>query len=194
MNDLPKDIVETLLANVRRKPEYIKLMNNRAQYLNKRMYVKAASVEKAMKDIELMSIKLYFENMQKEQDRVNKLFASMKEEDSDMLSAYTFAIGMCSDVIESMIMEIDSIYKKYNAPPITAHFKAMRALCSEAKTQVRYFDGSLTTDDFYASSFGDACDNLLELAVNKSKGFIRRVRKHNEKNANKEASRNSKVA
>lgn len=181
VNNIPQDVIEKILIDIRKKPEYVKLQNQKAEYTKKCQFIKAAQIGKILKDIEVKAVSDYVNGVIKMQTEADALFRRMTEEDSDMLSVCAYAIGMCADVIESMVIDMDSIYKKYSATPITKHYDALRAFGREAKNYVRYIDGSITQDDFYCDKFGDACDNLHELTINKAKGFIRKVREYADK-------------
>lgn len=71
-------------------------------------------------------------------------------------------------------------------------FDKLVEIGKEAKRHVRMLD-DYQADEFYMQAYGDAADNLCELAVNKAKGFIRKVKKH-EETANKKTPRNAEVA
>lgn len=192
INDLTPEVVESMREEIRASKEYQSLLIKKNNLLKQCRYMEAMNLSRTMEEVETLAIKEYLRHYEGEVRKVNELTASMTEEDKEMMSAYGNSLVMLADVMETMCIECNQLIQKYHPSFRIEMFDKLTELGKEAKKHVRMLD-DYSTDDFYTSAYGDATDKLCEMAVNKAKGFIRKIKRH-EESVNKKAPRHTEVA
>lgn len=192
IDSLSAEELASLKANIREQKEYKALLLKKSDLLKRGRYVEAMNLSQAIAEVEERCIRTYLQKHQGETVKVKSLIESMTPEEQEMMSAYGNALVMLADVMETMTIECNTLIQKYHPKTRIEMFDKLTEIGKEAKKHVRMLD-DYSSDDYYTSAYGDATDNLAEMAVNKAKGFIRKIKRHEER-ANKKASRNAKVA
>ena len=78
---------------------------------------------------------------------------------------------MCSDIIESSVMDMNDILHRYDDTLFIEKFDDIRAVMSMLKEKLKYLrNNSKYMDD---SSWGDSCDNMYKMLLNKAGALMR---------------------
>lgn len=192
INDIDSSVLESIMKEVRGKKDYMNMVNRKNELLRKHKFIEAMRVSKLIEHIEELAINDFLRKYNGELVKVHTLLVAMTPEEQERMSAYGNALVLLADAMETAVIECNTLIQKYHPKTRIEMFDKLVEIGKEAKRHVRMLD-DYQADEFYMQAYGDAADNLCELAVNKAKGFIRKVKKH-EETANKKTPRNAEVA
>ena len=189
--NLSKETVGEIYKDIRSSKQYMKHAQLQKEYMKQGQYAKAALEGKIMKEME---VAVFAEVAKHYIDRTQysmELVASMAEEDKHNMNILTNGIVMLADVLDVLVMDVNSVLGKYKVGKCT-EFDKLKGVLGEVKGIVSYFDKVL--DDKYAQDlFGDMSDNLYKMIFNKASSYVNKLKKH-EESINKKAARHAKVA
>jgi hypothetical protein len=115
----------------------------------------------------------------------------MSEDDKNKLNTLENALYLVSDVLDLLVMDVNSVLKNYTNYKMNEYDK-LRELSKEARRCVCTFD-KLMNDDKACAIFSSCSDNLYKMIYNKASSYINKLKKY-EESVNKKAARVSKVA
>jgi hypothetical protein len=189
--ELNQQTIEEIYKEIRSHKDYMKHAKLQNEYKRRGQWAKAALEGKILNDMEQAVwaevAKQYIDRTQITMDVV----ASMSDEDRHKMNILANSIVMLADVLDNLVMDTDSILKKYVTGKNT-EFDKLKSALSEAKGIVSYFDNKIA-DEKAASIFGDCSDNLYKLVFNKASSYVNKLKKYEESVAKKIA-RNAKMA
>lgn len=189
--ELSQQTIEEIYKDIRSSKQYMKHAQLQNQYKKSGQWARAALEGKILKEMEnavwAEVAKQYIDRTQMTYD----LIASMSEGDRHNMNILANAIVMLADVLDVLVMDTNSILKKYVSGRST-EFDKLKTALSEAKGIVSYFDNKIA-DEKAASMFGDCSDNLYKLVFNKASSYVNKLKKY-EEGLNKKTARISKVA
>ena len=189
---ITKELRDEVLRRVRTSPQYMRLSAAYQQFRTTGNWMQASIVCKKMKSIEDVAFEEIIKHYKHERVEMSDIISPMSKEDRATMNTYANCMMMISDVIHNMIMDMNSLVKKYNPDMKVISFNDLESLSNEAKKHVLAFDGTYK-DDYVTNLFGTTADKLYEMIFNKAKSFVTKVGKHAEE-INKNASRNAEVA
>lgn len=192
INDIDSSVLESIKKEIREKKDYINMVNKKNELLRNHKFIEAMRVSKLIENIEGLAINDFLRKCNGELVKVNTLLVAMTPEEQERMSAYGNALVLLADAMETAVIECNTLIQKYHPKTRIEMFDKLVEIGKEAKRHVRMLD-DYKADDFYISAYGDAADDLCELAVNKAKGFIRKIKKH-EETTNKKTPRDTEVA
>ena len=192
INDIDSSVLESIKKELRGKKDYMNMVNRKNELLRNHKFIEAMRVSKLIEHIEELAINDFLRKYNGELVKVHTLLVAMTPEEQERMSAYGNALVLLADAMETAVIECNTLIQKYHPKTRIEMFDKLVEIGKEAKRHVRMLD-DYQADEFYMQAYGDAADNLCELAVNKAKGFIRKVKKH-EETTNKKTSRNAEVA
>ena len=177
INDIDSSVLESIIKEIRGKKDYMNMVNRKNELLRKHKFIEAMRVSKLIEHIEELAINDFLRKYNGELVKVNTLLVAMTPEEQERMSAYGNALVLLADAMETAVIECNTLIQKYHPKTRIEMFDRLVEIGKEAKRHVRMLD-DYQADEFYMKAYGDAADNLCELAVNKAKGFIRKVKKH----------------
>lgn len=180
IGSLPKDLAEAIRYRTTTHPKYIELARKRAAFVRNGNYALAMQTFQAMKKVEDIIIQESIKSYTKEVVRVEELIRSMPEDDRLMMNAYGSMLSMVADMFDALIMDVNQLLNKYHADYRIEMFDKLAQLGKEAKRQVSVLDNARTEDTYYTNLYGDTCDKIYEMTLNKCKSFINKMTKHEE--------------
>ena len=113
--------------------------------------------------------------------RVVDFKKNMSDEDQEILSINSNMVILLADMLETSVMNINEVFHRNNPEWRVEMFDNLKKLSRECADQIKWM--SKETDDFYQNTFADVADNITEMVKNKVKSLLRKVYKHNERNA-----------
>lgn len=181
--ELNQQTIEEIYKDIRSTKQYMKHAHLQNQYMKNGQWAKAALEGKFLKEMEnavwAEVAKQYIDRTQLTYDVVS----SMSDEDRHKMNILANAIVMLADVLDNLVMDTDSVLKKYVSGKNTEFDKLKSALC-EAKGIISYFDNKIA-DEKAASMFGDCSDNLYKLIFNKASSYVTKLKKYEDSIARK---------
>lgn len=189
--ELTQQTIDEIYREIRSDKRYMKHAELQRKYKLQGKWVQAALEGKIMIEME----RAVFNEVAKQYiDRTRitaEAIMSMSDEDRHKMNILANSIVMLADVLDNLVMDTDSILKKYVTGKNT-EFDKLKSALSEAKGIVSYFDNKIA-DEKAAAMFGTAADNLYKLIFNKASSYVNKLKKYEESVAKKIA-RNAKVA
>lgn len=195
MNDeviITKELKDEILRQARTNHRYMALSAAYQQHRMKGEWNQARLICQKMKQIEDKVFKEVVKNYKYERKEMTDIISPMSKEDKNAMNIYANGLIMISDIIENMIIDMNSLVKKYHPDMRVISFNDLGKLAKEAKKQVAMFDG-INKDEYVTNLFGSTADNLYEMVYNKVKSFVKKVNRHAE-GTDKKATRNAEVA
>lgn len=93
-------------------------------------------------------------------------------EDKERIMTLGVVLFMCSDIIESSVMDIDDIIHKYDKDMHFEMFNDIRQVLSMAKEKLKFFqESSGYMKDF---AWPDTCDDMYKMIRNKAASLVRK--------------------
>lgn len=184
INDIPQDVREQILRTLRETGEYKNLVKQRSRALMCGNPVKAMALGRKVTKLEQTLLEEYLKLCDWECKSIAQLRKSMSKEDEDLLNACGNAIIMLSDALETLIIESNSLLKKYHPGYRIEMFDKLNELAKEARKHVSMLD-QYANDEFYTNTYGDTVDKLYEMILNKAKSFVRKMQRHETKSKHK---------
>ena len=173
-----KEFVELLRKKVRNTQEYKSLERQKNMFIKAFRFVEANNTMKLMADLERRTLDAYISNYEGEVKKVSELIDCMSDEDRDKMNVYGNMLVMMCDVLETSIIEMNQLLKKYHPTFNIETFDEVKELGVAAKTRVRMLDDNVK-DQYYTNTYGTHADKLFEMCYNKAKSFISKIKKHN---------------
>ena len=190
---LPKEVIDELKKEIRKHRQYQILQERKRMFVVNQNYALAMQTQEMIDRFEKKNlddcVKIYLNNVK----NVGQMVKGMNKDDMDMMCAYGYSVVMLADSLDTILMEVDQLMKKYY-PGYKIHaFDKLKQLGKESKNCLSLVEGLGGNDPYYMNLYGDSADKLTEMIVNKAKSFLNKVNRH-EESINKKAKRNAKVA
>ena len=171
--------IEGIKKALRENSDYKKLDEKRISLYKQFRFAESANIQKKMKEIEQRAIDAYKKEFEGELKLVSELVQDMSQEDRDNMNYYGNMLIMMCDVIETTIVEMNQLLKKYHPSYSITTFDKVNELAQEAHARVSMLS-VYNEDEFYTNHYGDTADKLFKLCYNQVKSFISKIKKHEE--------------
>lgn len=190
---LPKEVIDELKKEIRKHRQYKVLQERKNMFVVNQNYALAMQTQEMIDRFEKNHldecVRIYLDSVK----NVGEMVKGMNKDDMDMMCAYGYSVVMLADSLDTILMEIDQLMKRYY-PDYKIHaFDKLKELGKESKNCLSLVEGLGGNDPYYMNLYGDSADKLTEMIVNKAKSFLNKVNRH-EESINKKAKRNAKVA
>ena len=163
---------EAVLKEVRKNPLYNTMKENYELHKRRGNIAQASMFYKKMKQFEADKFVEAAHIVAQKQKFVDDFVNSLDKDDRKNMNILANALVMLADVLETMIFDVNTILKKYNASKMT-EFDKLNALLKETKGFVLKIDKRLDSEED-SFLFGVMSNDLYKLIFNKSASFIRK--------------------
>jgi hypothetical protein len=190
---LPKEVIDELKKEIRKHRQYQVLQERKNMFVVNQNYALAMQTQEMIDRFEKKHldecVRIYLDSVK----NVGEMVKGMNKDDMDMMCAYGYSVVMLADSLDTILIEIEQLMKKYY-PDYKIHaFDKLKELGKESKNCLSLVEGLGGNDPYYMNLYGDSADKLTEMIVNKAKSFLNKVNRH-EESINKKAKRNVNVA
>lgn len=172
------DIPDELLSRIREQFEAtdeVRQLRVKMQYFQKvGKFAEAMELAKLLEELFTVALNGHIRKAESEKIVFDSEAANVPKEDKEDMMVYLTAVFMACDVIESAIMDMNSILHKSNPDVTITAFDDIRSLSSLAKKKLQYLQraGDLMDD----LAWGDRCDNMYDMMVSKARSLMRKRR------------------
>lgn len=173
INDLPCEVVDEMRRMINEDKQMVALKQKKNELIKGRRFIESMKLSQMMKDIENRVINQYLSEYEGQAERMDSLIKDMTEEDREDMNTYTNSIISLADMMETFVMEINQLLKKYHPDYRLEMFDKLTQLGKEAKGQVKFM--SEATDMNFQCVFADNADNLTMLVLNKVRSFNKKL-------------------
>ena len=134
--------------------------------------VNAMQLQQRLLKIEYDNVKLFIAENAKRAERVKLAHMGFKPEEREKIALLCVSIAMCADFVESYSMDVDSIIKRYEPDTAFLTFQPFRDVLGKARETLKWL--STNTDLYQYESWGNECDDLIQMIQNKAKKLIKK--------------------
>lgn len=162
---LQRDIEHELNTN----PTVIKYRQAQQEYQKRGKYLEAIKIAKMLAAVEEGVKRGLFAKY----ERVGDMYKGMEKEDIEKVGIACNTIIMLSDIIETQVMEMNQVVKKYHPYSRIEMYDKFAELGEAAKEQLAFM--TRWSNNLYQIKFGDVADDLTEIITNKVRKLLRQV-------------------
>lgn len=177
--DLPKDVLRELQAEIDKEPKMAALKQQWGALVKKGLYAQALQVHRFIEKIENQVLDEYLREYTGEAERMDKLMLSMTDDDRERMNTNVNSIIFLCDMVETLVSDSNQLLHKYHPHHNLEMFDRLTEIGKEAKDHVRFM--ASCTKELYQVTFADCADDLTEMVTNKTRSFMRKLRKKTEK-------------
>lgn len=181
--DIPKDIEDLVLKEIYATTKYRNLAATYQHHKSKGNMMQARMAKKMMEDVENKVFEEFFKETYKSQVQMSEIVKDMTSEDQLTINSYANRIVLLADILDSIIVEMNELVKKYRPDMHVTSFDELNALSKKAKKTVYGFDRD-ARDEYATDLFSLTADNLFKMVINKSKSFVRKLNEYGKKSQN----------
>lgn len=134
--------------------------------------VQSIQVGQKIEKIRRATYKTLWEESQEKVEQVNLMTLGLSTEELENISKYTVAMFMICDMLEFLSSDIDTILKSHDDKLHYELFDKMVGIGKAAKEQIRWL--SQNTKLYQDIDWGNQCDDVFRIVVNKAGAIIRR--------------------
>jgi hypothetical protein len=178
MENRVSDISQELMSKIRESFESEpKVRELRVQ---QQMLMRTGKYDGALvlaKQIDALFNRVVFEYLDKTENEVQKVEIAtldMPIKDKEELMKRLLVCFMCSDIIESSVIDMDDILHRYDRNTYMEMFDDIRQVMSMAKAKLRY----MQSHSGYMKDlvWGEKCDNMYAMMLSKAGAIMRKMR------------------
>lgn len=127
----------------------------------------------------------YMKEAESQVERVDIETFDIPQEAKDRINTLAVVLFMCTDIIETAVMDIDDVIHKYDKDMAFEMFEDISQLSQMAKAKLKFFQES--SGYMKDLVWADKCDNMYEVIQSKAKSIIRKRKSDPNWGKNKEA-------
>ena len=171
-----KDIPDSMMANIREAFELdpqVHTMRVQRDLLMKQGKLSAAlEMGKQIEYLYAKVVQAYIEETEQEADKIQIAKCGIPDADMERINELVVTIFMCCDIIESCIMDTNSILHRTDKDLSFAMFNGFSQLAKMVKDKIKF----LQDNSGYAKElvWADKCDNMYEMMQSKARSIIRK--------------------
>ena len=174
ISELPKELLDKIKAAFEAEPRVQQLRVQQQMMLRTGKYDSALVLAK---QIDALFNRVVFEYLDKTENEVQKVEIAtldMPIKDKDELMKRLLVCFMCSDIIESSVIDMDDILHRYDRNTYMEMFDDIRQVMSMAKAKLRY----MQQHSGYMKDlvWGEKCDNMYAMMLSKAGSIMRKMR------------------
>lgn len=168
---IPNYLRQDIQDEINRNPTVIKWREAQRKYQASGRYLEAIKIAKMLDEVE-ENVK---EGMLMQSTTMGKLYEGMTPEDIEKVNVACNSIILMSDLIETQVMEINEVVKKYRPDSRVYMYDRFVEVGKEAKEQMAFM--SKWSNNLYQIKFGDVADNMMDMIKSKVKKLLRQCSK-----------------
>lgn len=177
VNDIPNEMMANIREAFDRDPQ-VHTMRVRQGILQKQgNFAGAMEVGRQIEYLYAKVVQAYIEETEKEADRIQLAKCGIPEADMERINELVVTIFMCCDIIESCIMDTNSIIHRTDKELSFSMFDGFTQLAKMVKDKLKF----LQENSGFAKEliWADKCDNMYALMQNKARSIIRKRKENN---------------
>lgn len=171
-----KDIPDEMMAHIReafeRDPQVVTLCTQRDLLLRQGKLQAALDMGKTIEHLYAKVVQAYIEEVEQEADKIQLAKCGIPDADMERINELVVTIFMCCDIIESCIIDTNSIIHRTDKELSFAMFNGFSQLAQMVKDKLKF----LQQNSGYGKQlvWADKCDNMYEMMQSKARSIIRK--------------------
>lgn len=176
IKDVPSELLSQIKVKFENDPRVCELRIKQRVLLDGGHYKEALSLAREIDDLYCTVVRNYMSEAEDSVRQVEVAEVGMTDEDKELVDTLGMTLFMASDIISSVIFDIDHTLHKYDKELHFEMFNDIRQLSDMVRAKLKYFSKSSNyMDDM---TWGDSCDKMYSMMLSKAKS-IRRKEKDN---------------
>lgn len=170
------DISDALLSKIRERfdtdPKVRQLYVKQDLAKRSGHFREALEIGKAIDELYSRVVYNYVKEAEDMADEVGIDDMKVSEDVKERILSLSLVVFMAADIIESAVMDINSVIRKYDEDLKFVMFDDIREISSMAKEKLKYLRAKSTyMDDLF---WADKCDNMYEMMQSKARSIVRK--------------------
>ena len=174
VSDIPQELMSKIRESFESEPKVRELR------VQQQMLMRTGKYDGALvlaKQIDALFNRVVFEYLDKTENEVQKVEIAtldMPIKDKEELMKRLLVCFMCSDIIESSVIDMDDILHRYDKNTYMEMFDDIRQVMSMAKAKLRY----MQSHSGYMKDlvWGEKCVNMYAMMLSKAGAIMRKMR------------------
>lgn len=170
--DIPEAMMRRIDEEFERMPEVRSMRMDYGVLVRNNRYREALELSKKIDEIRSSVIREYLQSCSATIERGEVSTKDLSRDDKDKMMELLLVCFMCADMLETSVMDMDSILHRYSKGTRISMFDDIRDLSKMCRMKLRYLGKS--SDYLDSVSWGDKCDGMYELLCNKARSLYRK--------------------
>lgn len=180
--DIPKPLREAIAARIESDKRINALRDELFAAQRSMSFVRASQAEKKLKSVINGITTECLQKYENEALAIDKIIAQLPKEASEKATYLFTSLFMSADIIESAVMDLESILKTLNKEYEIQTMRPLRTTLKEARASLHLFSKQFSFLDY--PFWGEAVDKMYEMLFNKAGVITRRAVKEEAKKKN----------
>lgn len=174
VKDIPADLMCKIRSQFDNDPQIQRLRVQQGVLQRSGNFREALSVGQNIERLFSDVVFSYMKEAESQVENINIDKFDIPSEEKERIMTLGVVLFMCSDIIETSVMDIDDIIHKYDKDTHFEMFNDIRQVLDMAKEKLKYFqENSGYMKDF---AWPDTCDDMYRMICNKAASLVRRKR------------------
>lgn len=174
VSDIPRELLAKVREQFDRDPQVVRLRVHQRVLQERGEYMAALDVAQRIESLYSTVVYNYMKEVEKQVEQVTVDNLDMPQEDKEHIQMLGVVMFMAAEIINSAIMDVDSVMHKYDKDLHFEQFNDIRQIASMAKEKLVFFQkNSGYMEDL---AWGAYCDNMYDMIQSKAKALIRKRR------------------
>lgn len=175
VNSVPSELIEKIRFQFEGSPIVQQLRVSQGMAQRTGNFKEALEVGRSIEMLFNQCVYEYMKAAEQEVEAVEIDKFDIPQEAKDRINTLAVVLFMCTDIIETAVIEINDVIHKYDKDMNFEMFDDIRQVSEMAKAKLKFFrENSGYMKDFY---WDERCDDMFELIQNKAKSIMRKKKK-----------------
>lgn len=172
VKDIPQDLLNKINDTFEANPRIRKLRTQQQMLMRQGKFKEAMNFAEEIETLRSQCVYEYINETERQAERINVADLDMPIGDKERVMQLLLCCFMCADMIESSIIDMDSILHRHNKDFHVDMFDDMRSMMSMSKEKLKFLqDNSGYMKDL---TWGDKCDDMYKMIQNKARSIMRK--------------------
>lgn len=172
VKDLPQELLDSIRERFDADSRVMELRERKRILQGSGNFVLALEIGKRIDALFDKTVEIYVDSMREEAVDFGKETSDIPQADKDALIDKLMVLFMCCDIIESAVMDFNSILHKSKPDCDVTSFGDMVKLSKMARTKMRYLEKN--SEYLGDVTWGERCDDMYEMMCNKARSIVRK--------------------
>lgn len=173
VSDLPDEVLRQIQEVFEAEPR-VRDMRVRQQMLQRDgRFAEALALAKRLEMLYNRCVSQYMQEMEDEAEKVDLKDIPMQKEDREGITKLLLVCFMCSDIIETSILDMNDILHRYDKDLNIELFNDIKQLMSMSKAKLKYLQKN--GDYMKGMVWADKCDDMYAMIKNKATAIMKKT-------------------
>lgn len=172
VSDLPKEVLARIREEFEANEEVHDMRVQQQMYVMQGRLSEALGLAKKLEMLYTRCVAQYMRETEEELEHIDLKDVGLSDADMESVMRLVLVCFMCSDIIETSVMDMNDILHRYDKDLNIELFNDIRQLMSMSKAKLKYLQEN--GDYMKGLAWADKCDDMFEMMKNKAKAIMRK--------------------